>query len=112
MFDAAVSADGRTRENEADRFTATVLRQAYIPGRVTTNRDVLAELVQAGVAEQLNPGQQLVASVLYAAESARLRSKLLVASTLGQPTRVGWQRISGAFASSPASKGLGLASKG
>ncbi|MCP1913429.1 hypothetical protein J2R96_005909 [Bradyrhizobium elkanii] len=67
MFDTAVSADGRTRENEADRFAATVLRQAYISGRVTTNPDVLAELVEAGVAEQLNPEQQLVASVLYAA---------------------------------------------
>ena len=55
MIDAAVSADGRTRENEADRFAATVLRQAYISSRVTTNRDVLAEFVQAGVAEQLNP---------------------------------------------------------
>lgn len=31
MFDTAVNADGRRRENEADRFAATVLRQARTP---------------------------------------------------------------------------------
>jgi hypothetical protein len=67
IFDARGGAAGRNRELEADRFAANMLRDAYIGGRVTSDSRVLAELAQAGVGTDLDPGQRLVASVLYAA---------------------------------------------
>src|SRR5437763_19963 len=67
IFDARGGAAGQARELEADQFAANTLREAYIGGRVPADSRVLAELAQAGVGTDLDPGQQLVASVLYAA---------------------------------------------
>src|SRR5262249_40570690 len=67
VFDAVVSTEGRVRETEADRFAANALRRAYVARRIATDSGVLAELAEAGVGDRLEPGPQVVSSVLYAA---------------------------------------------
>ena len=73
IFDG--STEGRHREIEADRFAANALHQAYVKDLITADSEVLGELAQAGLGDHLEPGQQLVASVLFA--SAQMSVGLL-----------------------------------